>query len=313
LRNARKSFSKIAEECKVSVGTISDRYAELESAGIIVGSTLQWNYRSLGYDVVCDMSIRVEPEKIDEVIAYVQKMPNMYQPGGVEKVENPQSNVSAIAILKNLRELDKTKDAIRRSKFVKDIKTRIWTDIRCTPENLEILPGLSTNNVENPTSISLSTKSRVDTIDEIDTKIIEKLSGDSRQSFSKIAQQIGTSLDTVSRRYKKLEENGIIKALIQIDPSKIGYHAFAQFSLAFDSQNSTFEVIKRLSAIRDTTHMIKTSGDYDLIVSVMTKDIDQLLAVHKEIAFIAGLTRLETTLYPIFAPFPSPREYITTF
>ena len=72
-------------------------------------------------------------------------------------------------------------------------------------------------------------------------------------------------------------------------------------------------MIKRLTAIRDNYLIEKTSGDYELHIFMMLRDIDQLMAARDEVASINGITRLEMMLMPILVPFPFPREYISTF
>ena len=44
-----------------------------------------------------------------------------------------------------------------------------------------------------------------------------------RVPFRKIAQEIGVTPDTIIRKYRNLEENGMIRCLIQIDLAKMGY------------------------------------------------------------------------------------------
>ena len=56
-------------------------------------------------------------------------------------------------------------------------------------------------------------------------QIVEKLTKNGRLPFSKIAQEIGASTDTVARRYEKLRKNNFIKVSIQINPLELGYQA----------------------------------------------------------------------------------------
>jgi Lrp/AsnC family transcriptional regulator, regulator for asnA, asnC and gidA len=304
--NARTSFAEIARDCNLSIAAISERFAALEDAGVIVGSTLQLNYMRLGYDVVCDISVKTDPQQQGQVIEYIKKIPNIF---GVYGTLDPKFNLMIVATLRSLNELDQVKDAIKRNKSVFDVKSEVWTDIMNIPENLSIISSTVKTNNTKKTIIRKAQNS----VDELDTLLIEKLSNNSRKSFTEVAQQMSMSIDTVARRYKKLVENGTIKATIQIDPAKIGYHASVKFSLSFASQNDTLAVMKTLKAVKDNVLVIKTSGEYDLHIEVLVKDIDQLLAAQEEVAGINGITRLETSVTEIVAPWPSPREYISTF
>ncbi len=70
-------------------------------------------------------------------------------------------------------------------------------------------------------------RNRKTKIDRIDTEIIEKLAVNGRTTFKEIATELKVSTDTISKRYAKLKQNGDLKVVIQIDPTKIGYSAFA--------------------------------------------------------------------------------------
>jgi Lrp/AsnC family transcriptional regulator, regulator for asnA, asnC and gidA len=304
--DARKSFVEIARDCKVSTAAISERFANLEKSGIIVGSTLQLDYKRLGHNAVCHISVKADSQQEEQIIEYIRKIPNIY---GVYRTFEVKYNLLVVATLRSLNELDHVKDIIKRNKSVADVKSRIWTDILNMPQNLSIV----SSSYKDPTTKKVSVQKNENGLDEIDIRLIEKLSNNSRESFSKVAKEITTSLDTVARRYKKLVENGTIKATIQIDPVKIGYSASVKFSLAFASQNDTATIMKKLTAIKDSVLVIKTSGEYDLTLEVLVKDIDQLLAAQKEVAGIQGITRSETSVTEIVAPWPLSREYISTF
>ena len=116
----------------------------------------------------------------------------------------------------------------------------------------------------------------------------------------------------MARRYKRLVENGTIKSIIQIDPTKIGYHAIVTFRMALSEHNSA-TIVDMLVKIPDLTLIIKTSGDYDISVFIMVKDLEQVLAMQKKIATISGITRLETKVAGLRACYPGPKEYISTF
>ena len=126
-------------------------------------------------------------------------------------------------------------------------------------------------------------------------QIVEKLAKNGRASFRKISEEIGTSTDTVIKRYQKLKENGIIKVIIQIDPIRIGYQAILDLSIA-SSQNNLSTIVKRLAKIPDVVVIIKASGDYDIYAITLVRDIKQLLTIHDEIARIPGITRVETDI-----------------
>ena len=311
LKDARKNFAAIAKECKVSTTTISEHYDKLEKAGVIVGSTIQMDYKSFGYNAVADFLIKVDPQQINQVIEYIYKIPNIY---GAYPTYEPSYNVSMVATLRDLKELDQVKDALRSHRAVLDFKSHVWTDIKNIPENLAVshLYEKESRIKETDTPTTKNRQKREDKIDGIDIKIVEELAKNSREAFRKIAKGIGTSTDTVARRYKRLTENGTIKCTIQIDPTKIGYQAMVTLRMALSEHNSA-TIIDMIVKIPDLILIIKTSGDYDMSIFIMVKDLKQMLAMQRKISTISGITRLETKVGEIGAPWPFPKEYTSTF
>jgi Lrp/AsnC family transcriptional regulator, regulator for asnA, asnC and gidA len=310
LKDARKSFSAIAKECKVSTTTISEHYDKLEKEGVIVGATVQMDYKTFGYDAVSDFLIKVDPQQINQVVEYIKKMPNIY---GANPTSEPRYNVGMVATLRDLKELDQVKDAIRRHRAVQDFKTHIWIGIKNIPENLAIShldkEESRINEAEAQTTKSEKAENK---IDDTDIKIVENLAKNSREAFRKIAKEIGTSMDTVARRYKRLTVNGTIKSIIQIDPTKIGYNAMVTFRMTLAEHDSA-TIVDMLVKIPDLVLIIKTSGDYDISVFIMVKDLEQMLAMQRKVATIPGITRLETKVNEIRACWPGFKEYISTF
>jgi Lrp/AsnC family transcriptional regulator for asnA, asnC and gidA len=312
LKDARRNFADIAKECHVSTTTISDHFNELEKAGVIRGSTIQMNYKSFGYDAVADIMVKVEPGLEKQVVEYIQRMPNIYC---AFPIYDSKYNLKVVATLKNLKELDQVKDAIRQQKSVEYLSTHLWTGIRNMPENLAIPPfqqktGSNNKTIVGETKVDEKTENK---IDETDAQIVKKLAENSREAFRKIAEQIGISTDTVARRYKKLTQDGIIKATLQIDPTKIGYHANAYFNIAVSSEKDSLTIAEKLTKIPDLFLIIKTSGDYDMFFAIMIRDIDQLLAVQEEVTRIPGVIRMQSSVNEAPDLFLSPCQYISTF
>ena len=115
----------------------------------------------------------------------------------------------------------------------------------------------------------------------------------SRYSFSSLSKKIRAAQDTITKRYKKLVENNVIKSVIQINPKIIGYKAFPSFSLAFSSKVKMDYVIDYLMNIPDVIHIIMTSGEFELIVYAFVRSIEQFLEVKEKILQIKELTSME--------------------
>jgi DNA-binding Lrp family transcriptional regulator len=229
---------------------------------------------------------------------------------------NSVYNVRAVATLKDLNELDHVKQVIKRKLPTIGLKTYIWTGVRNIPENLNLagtLKDTSEGNQRNSEHTIPALGERI-IIDKLDKQIVEKLTLNGRASFTKIAKEIGLSTDTVVKRYHRLREKGAIKVSIQINPNKIGYASILDFNIAFTALCGLSDtVVEALAKIPDVIIITKTSGDYDLQLSAMVRDISQSFAMQDQIARICGVTKIEASARKIPDKWPTPQQYISTF
>ena len=227
---------------------------------------------------------------------------------------NATHNLAAIAWLKSLRDLERIKELISKQSTINEIKTYLWTDVRNIPEN--ILAGTFENKTEKANESSQAgagaQKNSVK-IDEIDMQIVEKLTKNGRLPFSKIAQEIGVSTDTVAKRYVKLVKNNFIKVSIQIKPLELGYQAILDVNIALTNQSKTKEVVDKLSIIPGVAYLVKISGDYDLLVVALVKDCKDITAINEKIVKIPYIQRMDATMRQVYPAWPGPRQYISTF
>jgi Lrp/AsnC family transcriptional regulator for asnA, asnC and gidA len=308
LIDGRKRFAEIAQECNTSKDVISKRYKLMENKGIIVGATIQNSYACHLGKFVATIHIQVQRGKLDCAVTSVRKIPHIFHI--YSRVAN--QTVVAVAILKRFEELEQVKDSIKRMPFILAVDVRVWIGTRTTPENLSVLNVEELESKTVARNETIQEKTVESKIDDIDTHIIEKLALDGRLAFEKIAKPLGVSTDTVVRRYERLKENGDLKAVIQINPTKIGYYAYAIFYVAF-SHETLEQNTETLSKIQDINFITKTSGSYDYTFSLMIKDINQLVDIQEQIAVLPGLTKMEMGVDRLFTVWPLQREFISTF
>lgn len=279
--------------------------------GIISGATIQMNFAKFGYEVFATFLINVEANQIEQVMEYIGSMTEVH----AYRQYNSVYNIRAFATLKDLTKLDHLKQTIKRKLPTVGIRTYIWTDVRNVPENLAL-----TDNAEESSGKAKRNLSPLDTkqtdkvkIDELDLRIVQLLTLDGRASFTKIAKEVGTSVDTVMKRYNKLRKNNAVKASIQVNPNKLGYASILDFSVSFSSaQDLSSSVVESLAKISDVIIITKISGEHDLQVTAMIRDVQQSLAIQDEIARISGITKMEVSARKLPTKWPTPQQYIST-
>jgi len=110
-----------------------------------------------------------------------------------------------------------------------------------------------------------------------DRKILFELDSDSRQSFHKIAKQVGLSKDSVIYRIKKLQKRGIIQGFqTLLNTGKLG---FTSFRLYLKLQNTTpekeKELLEFLKKQKIVTWIASIEGDYELALWILAKTVKQ--------------------------------------
>jgi DNA-binding Lrp family transcriptional regulator len=119
--------------------------------------------------------------------------------------------------------------------------------------------------------------------DELDEKIVLAFSPDVRQSLQNVAEQIGTSIETVRRRIKELEDKKVIVGYkIDLDLGKLNYQGYrVDFALnKMDRYNELFEYLKQHKYFYQIN---KSIGGADFETEIVVKDLPHLLLILEEI------------------------------
>jgi DNA-binding Lrp family transcriptional regulator len=311
LVDGRKTAQEIAKTTGLSKVTVKKNYRKMEKMGIITGATTHINYKIFGYKAVAYMLIYVDFRQTDQLIEYLQKMPEVYSVSS----RGVKGDIGVVTILKTLEQLNEVKDSIKRNFSILEIKTAIWTDVKEMNYNLAITEK---NRKKNDIPISHVTKTRKKgnpRIDNIDRRIIDILAENGRISMESLGREIGISPYIAKRRYRKLKNNGILKVTIQVNPNKIGYRALCVF-FTVTSHESSALIVEKISKIPDIISIMKTTGDYDLQIYAMVQDLDRLLSIQEEIGKIQGITKIDGELLRFgeeWEKWPTPKQYISTF
>ena len=220
-----------------------------------------------------------------------------------------------VSDLMKAEQIEPVKQLIKKIPSVLKLEVEIWTGIKNNPENLSVLINGKTPSVNEKTEIPTKERSKKKTykVDKIDRQLIEKLVLNSRASFSEIGKELGVSTSTAIRRYNHLKRNGIIRALIQINPTKIGYPIEACFRLTTDSQQGLNRVAEKIAEIPDVRGIFTTTGAHDLTILTETRNFKHLIALETEIANVQGVREMEAPVLNQMPILPYPREHISTF
>jgi Lrp/AsnC family transcriptional regulator, regulator for asnA, asnC and gidA len=112
-------------------------------------------------------------------------------------------------------------------------------------------------------------------MDLTDLSILKMLRHDSRESLGNIAQKLGVSKATVSRRISKMEHEGYISGYTIItSSSKLGMmRAMIGLEVVGPAVSSVIEELRQFNEIE---YVHKVFGDHNLLCEVYAKSVDSL-------------------------------------
>jgi DNA-binding Lrp family transcriptional regulator len=133
--------------------------------------------------------------------------------------------------------------------------------------------------------------------DEVDKKILELLSGNSRLSVRKISKMIDSSPPTVSRRIRRLEERGIIKGYVSIiEDEELGYDCRALLLIKVSGGSDTDQIIGSMKKNERICNLYATVGNYDIISTATCPNVGGLSEFIDQLRKIDGIAWIDSVL-----------------
>ncbi len=132
-------------------------------------------------------------------------------------------------------------------------------------------------------------------IDNLDTKILQMLVDNGRKPFLEIARECGVSGAAIHQRIAKLQATNILegsRALIK--PATLGYDTCAFIGVFLKEPDKFDQVLERIKEIPEVVECHYTTGQYDMLLKVYSRDNEHLLHLIHERLQPMGLLRTET-------------------
>ncbi|MHA1312105.1 MAG: Lrp/AsnC family transcriptional regulator [Candidatus Helarchaeota archaeon] len=133
-------------------------------------------------------------------------------------------------------------------------------------------------------------------ITDTDLKILKILTENAKTNYRAISKKINIAIGTVSNRIHNLKSKGIIKKFtIEIDTNKLGYEITAIILLQIKGQ-SIFEVEQELAKNPNVYAIYDTTGNWDCIIAVKFKQVEDLNNFIKTINKNENILRTSTSV-----------------
>ncbi len=133
-------------------------------------------------------------------------------------------------------------------------------------------------------------------VDELDTKILQQLTRNARQSYRQIARKLRVSTGTVLTRIRRLEEMGIIRGYtIMLDTEKLGYQLTALSELVV-SKGKLLEMEREIARLSPVCAVYDITGTTDAIVIGKFRNREELGNFTKSLLAMPFVERTNTHL-----------------
>ncbi len=133
-------------------------------------------------------------------------------------------------------------------------------------------------------------------LDELDTKILKLLSKNSKLSYRQIASFLNISTNTVIKRIRNLEKEGIIKRYtIEVNQEKIGYDLFAIIEITV-SKGKLVEVEKEIAKKENVCAVYDVTGLTDAFIVAKFRNRKELNDFVKSLLSMPYIERTNTHL-----------------
>ena len=129
----------------------------------------------------------------------------------------------------------------------------------------------------------------------LDKKLLVKLMENARTPIYKLAQELGVSRQTASKRLKKLEQDLSLKYIAMPDPNKLGLNLKAYVMVRVaprdDVRRKVESKVRRSKQVAQAHYIY---GRYDMLLEVLVKDRDELSKLIDSLHEVEGVLETET-------------------
>ena len=154
-------------------------------------------------------------------------------------------------------------------------------------------------------------------MDKIDIEIVRILSKDARTPFKRIGKMLGVGTDTIFRRFKKLQEEGIILGSTIILHSKpCGIKGLCGLFIKLKSGSNPSAIKDALEKGHNLVTAFSTWGEYDFYVDVFYRDFKEVTDLIASLRKLNDIIAIDPVMYALedwSLPFVLPFEAETAF
>ena len=124
----------------------------------------------------------------------------------------------------------------------------------------------------------------------MDKEILRVIKLDGRARIMDIAEKVGSTSPTVSRKIKQMEDDNVIKGYVGIvEDYDLGKEARSVFLIRTTGDLDSSDIVDQLTDMDDICNVFVTMGTYDLVATVCARSEPELYKLIKQIRKAEGV------------------------
>lgn len=139
INDARSKVVDIANDCGLSSTAVKERIVRMKKRGLIFKAALSINMASLGYPLPVLIGVALEcKQDCDRESRIVELIKEHTKVAGIDQTIG-KYDLCLFVFAKNVDELDKLKQLIKKQEGIRNIEINIWNKFYLNYNNLKIL------------------------------------------------------------------------------------------------------------------------------------------------------------------------------
>jgi len=140
-------------------------------------------------------------------------------------------------------------------------------------------------------------------MDNLDKQILKSLQFNCRLSFAELSRELDVAEATVRFRVNRLVEEGVITRFAAlVNPAKVGMKVSGAILLKIDPAYLD-EACKKLVSFSETLYLFQSTGEYDVVSVIVTRDMEHLNDLVKNTKMIPGVKDARVSVTTRFLKF----------
>ena len=133
--------------------------------------------------------------------------------------------------------------------------------------------------------------------DETDVTILRRLQRDARANFSEVAKECGVSVDTIIKRFQRLQKKGVVRGTtVLIDPRRLNYGCMASLELSVDMP-CVNDVVSQVGEQQGVVFCTPSMGRNNVFAVAVLGNMNDLNALLEKVKHLRNVGEVKTSIW----------------